>query len=131
MDCTTPESAGYWREPKQINRFINSAHRLTHPHPVSTIDKDSYRIALPITGKLWGKVDMLEVFMREVKTKQQTATIKETAHELIDRLPDNAGWDQVLYTLQVRHDIEMGLADSKAGRVVTTEQLRKDLGLTD
>lgn len=60
----------------------------------------------------------------------QTANIKETAHQLIDRLPDDVGWDQVLYTLQVRHDIEAGLADVEAGRVVTTEQLRKDLGLT-
>ncbi len=38
-----------------------------------------------------------------------TATIKETAHQLIDQLPDDAGWEKVLYTSQVRHDIEAGL----------------------
>jgi len=60
----------------------------------------------------------------------QTVNIKETAHQLIDQLPDDVNWEKVLYTLQVRRDIEAGLADVEAGRVVTTEQLRKDLGLT-
>lgn len=59
----------------------------------------------------------------------QIATIKETVHQLVDELPDDATWEKVLYTLQVRHDIEAGLSDVEAGRVVTTEQLRKDLGL--
>ncbi len=59
----------------------------------------------------------------------QTANVKETAHQLIDQLPDDTSWEKVLYTLQVRHDIEAGLADVEAGRVVTTEQLRRDLGL--
>ncbi len=61
----------------------------------------------------------------------QTANIKETAHQLIDQLPDDTSWEKVLYTLQVRHDIEAGLTDAEAGRVLTTKQLRKDLGLTE
>lgn len=64
-------------------------------------------------------------------TMMQRANIKETAHQLIDQLPDDVNWEKVLYTLQVRHDIEAGLADVEAGRVVSTEQLRKDLGLND
>lgn len=58
-----------------------------------------------------------------------TTNIKETVHQLVDQLPDDTSWAKVLYTLQVRHDIEAGLADVDAGRVLTTEQLRKDLGL--
>ncbi|MEJ2445490.1 MAG: hypothetical protein P8Y42_18900 [Exilibacterium sp.] len=71
---------------------------------------------------------MLMPTQREVST-MQTANVKETAHQLIDQLPDDTSWEKVLYTLQVRHDIEAGLADVEAGRVVTTEQLRRDLGL--
>ena len=59
----------------------------------------------------------------------QSTNIKETAHQLIDQLPDDASWEKVLYILQVRRDVEAGLADVEAGRVVKTEQLRKDLGL--
>jgi len=60
----------------------------------------------------------------------QIINIKETAHQLIDQLPDDANWEKVLYTLQVRRDIEAGLTDVEAGRVVTSKQLRKDLDLT-
>lgn len=59
----------------------------------------------------------------------RTESIKKTAHQLIDQLPDDVDWEKVLYTLQVRRDIEAGLADIEAGRVLTTQQLRKDLGL--
>jgi len=59
----------------------------------------------------------------------QSTNIKETAHQLIDQLPDDASWEKVLYILQVRRDVEAGLADVEAGRVVKTEQLRRDLGL--
>ncbi len=71
--------------------------------------------------------------LREKKTEvimMQTANIKETVHQLIDQLPDDTSWEKILYTLQVHHDIAAGLADVEAGRVVTTDQLRKDLGLT-
>lgn len=58
----------------------------------------------------------------------QTENVKTVAHQLIDQLPDDADWEKVLYTLQIRKDIEAGLADVEAGRVVAIEQLRKDLG---
>lgn len=57
----------------------------------------------------------------------QTENAKTVAHQLIDQLPDDADWEKILYTLQIRKDIEAGLADVEVGRVVTTEQLRKDL----
>lgn len=57
----------------------------------------------------------------------QTENIKETGHQLIDQLPEDTDWEKLLYALQVRRDIEAGLADVEAGRIVTTEQLRKDL----
>jgi hypothetical protein len=55
--------------------------------------------------------------------------IKQTAHQLIDSLPDDATWEILLYTLQVRHDIEAGLADGKANRVYSTTEAKARLGL--
>ena len=60
---------------------------------------------------------------------QLSQEVKQTAHKLIDNLPDDATWEKVLYTLQVRHDIEAGLADVEAGRVLTSDEVREQLGL--
>jgi predicted transcriptional regulator len=60
-----------------------------------------------------------------------TTDVKEQAHALIDSLDDTATWDDVAYHMEVRASIEQGLADSKAGRVYTTEEVRKHFGLDD
>jgi predicted transcriptional regulator len=57
-----------------------------------------------------------------------TAHIKEEARRLIENLPDDATWDDVLYTIYVRQAIESGLEDSNAGRVKDVEQVRAELG---
>jgi hypothetical protein len=59
-----------------------------------------------------------------------TSEIKNTAHQLIDALPDDTSWEKLLYTLQVRHDIEAGLQDSEAGYVVDSGKVRRELGIT-
>ncbi len=61
---------------------------------------------------------------------QSASDIKDTAHRLIDALPDDTSWEKLLYTLQVRHDIEAGLKDSDAGYVVDSGELRRELGIT-
>ena len=58
-----------------------------------------------------------------------TVAIKQRAHELIETLPDDATWQDLLYALELRADVEAGLADAKAGRVTEVEQLRQDYGL--
>ena len=55
--------------------------------------------------------------------------IKQAAHQLIDKLPDEINWDDVAYHMEVRASIERGLADSEAGRVYTTEEVRKHFNL--
>jgi len=55
--------------------------------------------------------------------------IKQRAHELIDALPDDATWQDMLYALELRGDVEAGLADAKARRVTEVEELRRDYGL--
>lgn len=52
-----------------------------------------------------------------------TANVKEIAHQLIDQLPEDANWDKVIYTLQMRRDIDAGMADIEAGRVIEGEKI--------
>ena len=49
---------------------------------------------------------------------------KSHAREIIDRLPDSATWDDVMYELYVREAIDAGLADVAAGRTFTQEEVR-------
>ena len=43
-------------------------------------------------------------------------------------LPENVTWEEVQYRLFVRQQVEMGLADSDAGRVIDTDEMRRRLG---
>ena len=55
---------------------------------------------------------------------------KEDAHELVDRMPENATWDDLINEIYVRQVIEQGLADSKAGRATDVGEVRKRYGLS-
>jgi hypothetical protein len=51
---------------------------------------------------------------------------KDDARALIDRLPDNATWDDLMYELYLCQALDSGLADSKAGRTRDVlEQIKK------
>lgn len=52
---------------------------------------------------------------------------KSHAREIIDRLPESASWDDVMYELYVRESIDAGLADVAAGRTIPHEQVRARL----
>lgn len=54
---------------------------------------------------------------------------KEEAHRLIDRMPKNATWDDLIDEVYVRKVIERGLADSQAGRTKDVKEIRKKYGL--
>lgn len=58
-----------------------------------------------------------------------TSSFKQQAHALIDQLPDTASWEDLAEALALIEDIEAGLADSDADRVVDTDTLRKHFGL--
>ena len=57
------------------------------------------------------------------------ATVKEQAHRLIDALPEEATWEDLMYGLYVRQAVEQGLEDSEAGRVIPVDEVRARLGL--
>ena len=54
-------------------------------------------------------------------------TPKTHAREIIDRLPDSASWDDVMYELYVREAIDAGLADVAEGRTFTPDEVRARL----
>ncbi|MCF6250397.1 MAG: hypothetical protein L3J75_03885 [Methylococcaceae bacterium] len=54
-------------------------------------------------------------------------TPKQAARQLLDHLPDQASWDDIMYELYVKEKIEAGLSDIKAGRTIPHEQLKAEL----
>jgi predicted transcriptional regulator len=58
-----------------------------------------------------------------------TVTIKDEAHRLIERLPDDATWEDLQYQIYFRQAVETGLKDSREGRIVPLEEARKRFGL--
>ena len=81
----------------------------------------------------WYNLENIDMLSQELceTTVMQEATIKSNAHALIDQLPDNVSWSQLAYHVEVRASIERGLEDANAGRVHTTEEVKKRLGLLD
>jgi hypothetical protein len=59
----------------------------------------------------------------------ETTSIKEEARRLVDQLPDDSTWDDLMHEIYVRQSIEKGLADSKAGRTTGVEEVRTKFGL--
>lgn len=57
--------------------------------------------------------------------------IKQAAHQLVDQLPESATWDDVVYEMAVRREIEKGLADSDAGRITSVEDVMKEFGIAE
>jgi hypothetical protein len=60
----------------------------------------------------------------------QTESIKQEAYRILDKLPDKATWDDLMYQIYVRQTIEAGINDSKEGRTVDVKEVRKKFGLT-
>jgi hypothetical protein len=71
---------------------------------------------------------MLQSNQRHQKIENSVG-IKEEAHKLIDNLPADFTWEDLMRAIYVRQSIESGLADSEANRVIEVEQVRKEFGL--
>ena len=52
---------------------------------------------------------------------------KQVAKAVIEQLPDQASWDEIMYELHVKQKIEEGLADIEAGRVIPHDQVKAEL----
>lgn len=60
-----------------------------------------------------------------------TVLSKEDAHKLIDQLPANATWEDLMYEIYVREAVERGLEDSRAGRTRDVLEVRRKYGLPE
>jgi predicted transcriptional regulator len=58
-----------------------------------------------------------------------TQNVKEEARRLIEKLPEDMSWDDLMHEIYVRQSIEAGLADSDAGRVTDLADVRAKFGL--
>lgn len=58
-----------------------------------------------------------------------TVNVKEEAKRLIEKLPENMTWDDLMHEIYVRQSIEAGLADSEAGKVRDVAEVRAKFGL--
>lgn len=55
------------------------------------------------------------------------SVVKKEARKLIDKLPETATWDDLMYELYVKQKIEVSLKAAKEGRVLSHEEVKKRL----
>lgn len=55
------------------------------------------------------------------------ATPKQAAKELIEHLPDQASWNDIMYELYAKQKIEAGLKAVAEGRTVPHEDVKRRL----
>jgi hypothetical protein len=56
---------------------------------------------------------------------------KDDAHKLIEQLPANATWEDLMHEIYIRETIEKGMADSQAGNITNVADIRKKYGLPE
>jgi len=59
----------------------------------------------------------------------EATKVKDEARHLVEDLPDDASWDDLMYKIYVRQAIEAGLQDIEAGRTVDVKDVRARYGL--
>ncbi len=59
--------------------------------------------------------------------QSEPATVKQVAAALLENLPDDVTWERLQYHLFVRQQIDLGLADAAAGKLLETSEVRKRL----
>ena len=58
------------------------------------------------------------------------SNVKEDAKRLIDKLPESATWDDIMYELYVKNKIENSLKAVQEGRVVSHDDVKKRFGVS-
>lgn len=53
------------------------------------------------------------------------STTKEEAINLINRLPDEVNWDDIMYEMYVKKKIELGINAADEGRVVPHDEVKR------
>ena len=55
--------------------------------------------------------------------------LKEEAARIVENLPDDATWEDLMYEIYVRHAIEEGVAEIDAGKGIPIEEVWRHFGL--
>ena len=63
-----------------------------------------------------------------IKYLMKPTNIKEAARQMLDNLPENSTWEDLMHEIYVRQAIEAGLADSEAGQLTSVEKVREQFG---
>ena len=58
-----------------------------------------------------------------------TNEVAYEAQRLVEQLPEQASWDDLMYEIYVRQTVDRGIADADAGRVVSHDEAMRRLGL--
>lgn len=59
----------------------------------------------------------------------QGTSRKDEVRRLVEAMPDDFEWEDLLYEVYVRQAVDRGLADADAGRVRSVSEVRKIFGL--
>lgn len=59
----------------------------------------------------------------------EATEVKDEARRLVEELPEDASWDDLMYKIYVRQAVESGLSDSEAGRTIDVKEIRAKFGL--
>lgn len=57
--------------------------------------------------------------------RDSMGTTKEEAIKLLNRLPDEVTWDDIIYEMYVMKKTELGINAANEGRVIPQEEVRK------
>lgn len=58
-----------------------------------------------------------------------STSVKDEARRLVERLPEDATWEDLHYQIYFRQAVESGLKDSREGRTVSHQEARGRFGL--
>ncbi len=59
----------------------------------------------------------------------EATSVKQEAQQLVESLPENSTWDDLMHEIYVRQAIEAGMADGLAGRTTDVKDVRVRFGL--
>ena len=68
-----------------------------------------------------------KIHLNWVEQSMVGLSIKEEARRIIDALPDNSSWSDLMYEIYVHREIELGLADLDAGRTKSHDEVKQIL----
>jgi len=66
-----------------------------------------------------------------IMSDAETKDLKAAVLELVDDLPSDATWEDVMYRVYVREAIEAGRKDASEGRLLDLAEVRRRFGLPE